>query len=499
MYKEYYGLSENPFEMNPDLRYFYMSDPHREAYAHLTYALKKSKGFTVITGEVGTGKTTLIQMLLSRLDGHTRMAHLFNPRLSTSDFLKYVCHSLGLKTEGLTSKGELLMLLHNFLLECYARNERVVLIVDEAQTLSLDLLEEVRLLTNLETPKSKLLQVILMGQPELEKVLADPRVRQLTQRISVRYHLKPLNRKETNEYIEHRLKIAGSRGARIFEPEAVRLIWKFSQGIPRIINTLCDSALVIGHVSSRKVIDRQIAKETIRDMGYLRPKAGAFFRRPAFFYAVSGVVLAGALGLGTLTVLKRYKGVPPVTVVEKAVPSAVVEKAVPAAVVEKAIPVQEKIDKQEPEAPKAVEPEKTVTVEKGMTLSLLALQHYGFVNPTILDILLEHNPHITDVNRIPAGEPVKVPPLTDELFLGVEPDGRYHIFLGTFDNKQSIQTLRKHPLLQGKTLKTALRKVSNRILWYSLTAEGFQSREDAMRVLRSLKQQGVLPAFSASP
>jgi len=464
MYKEFYGFSEDPFQITPDPRFLYMSEQHREAYAHLSYALNKSKGFTVITGEAGTGKTTLIQMMLARLDGHTRTAHLYNPKLSTLDFLKYICHDLGLKTEGLTMKGELLTLLNSFLLECYSRKDRVVLIIDEAQTLSRNLLEEVRLLTNLETPKSKLLQVILMGQPELEKVLAEPRFRQLRQRISVRYHLNPLNRNQTGEYIERRLKVAGSRGARIFEPEAVRLIWKFSKGIPRVINTLCDGALVIGHATSRKVIDGKIAKETIRDMGYLRPKSGTFFHRPAILYAVSGVVLAGALGLGTLMVWKQVQGVPPATAIEK-----------------------------------AVEPVKTFTMKKNVTLMFLAQQHYGLANPTVLDILLKHNPQITDMNRIRADEPIEVPPLTDEQFLGTDPEGRYQIYLGTFDDQRSIQTLREHPLLQGKTFKTALREVSSDVAWYRLTAGGFQSREDALQVLSSLKQQGVLPAFAASP
>jgi general secretion pathway protein A len=490
MYNEFYGFSEDPFQLSPDPRFFYMSEQHRAAYAHITYALNKSKGFTVITGEAGTGKTTLILMMLARLDGHTRMAHLFNPKLNTRDFLRYICHDFGLKTEGMTTKGDLLILLHRFLLECYARKERVVLIIDEAQTLSPKLLEEVRLLTNLETPQSKLLQVILMGQPELDKILSEQRFRQLRQRISVRYHLSPLDCNQTNEYIEHRLNVAGSRGARIFEPEAVRLIWKYSQGIPRVINTLCDGALVIGHATSREVIGGQIAKEIIRDMSYLRPKAGTFFRRPAFLYAVSGVALAGALGLGALMALKRDHSVPP---------AAVVEKAVPAAVVEKAAPVQAKIDMQEPEAPRAVEAKKTVMVKKGQTLSVLAQEHYGLVNPTVLTILLEHNPQITDVNRIPADEPIEVPPLTDEQFLGMDPDGRHHIYLGTFDDQRSMQTLMKQQLLQGKTLKTDRQKVSGKIFWYRLTAGGFQSREDAMQVLRSLKEQGDLPAFAASP
>jgi general secretion pathway protein A len=286
MYEQFYGLKEKPFEITPDPRFLYMSEQHREAYAHLTYALNESKGFTVITGEVGTGKTTLIQMLLARLDGHTRTAHLFNPKLSTRDFLNYICHDLGLKTEGLTTKGELLTLLHSFLLECYARKERVVLVIDEAQTLTPKLLEEVRLLTNLETPKSKLLQVILMGQPELDKILSDQRFRQLKQRISVRYHLKPLNRDETSEYIEKRLKVAGARDCHLFDDGAIREIYKRSSGIPRLINVLCDNALVTGYVEEKRPIDKQIVRDVAKDMdGPVRAE------RPAWSFVFASVLV----------------------------------------------------------------------------------------------------------------------------------------------------------------------------------------------------------------
>ena len=292
MYEQFYGLKEKPFEITPDPRFLYMSEQHREAYAHLTYALNETKGFTVITGEVGTGKTTLIQMLLARLDGHTRTAHLFNPKLSTRDFLSYICHDLGLKTEGLTTKGELLTLLHSFLLECYARKERVVLIIDEAQTLSPKLLEEVRLLTNLETPKSKLLQVILMGQPELDKILSDQRFRQLRQRISVRYHLKPLNRDETSEYIEKRLKVAGARDCHLFDDGAVREIWKRSNGVPRIINVLCDNALVTGYVEEKRPIDRKIIRDVARDMD-----GPAAVTKPVWSYVFVSVVFLIVVGI----------------------------------------------------------------------------------------------------------------------------------------------------------------------------------------------------------
>jgi hypothetical protein len=176
-------------------------------------------------------------------------------------------------------------------------------------------------------------------------------------------------------------------------------------------------------------------------------------------------------------------------------PVTVVEKTVPEAVVEKAVPVQAKIQRQE--QPQAVEPGKTVTVKKGWTLSLLAMQQYGFVNPTILEILLEHNPKITDVNQIPANEQMKIPALTDEKFLAGT-RRKFNIYLGTFGDQRSIQALKKHPLLQGKTFKTALRKVSGNVLWYRLTVGGFLSKEDALQALRGLKQQGVLPAFPAS-
>lgn len=292
MYKEYYGFSEDPFQISPDPRFLYMSEQHREAYAHLTYALTQSKGFTVITGEAGTGKTTLILMMLARLDGHTRMAHLFNPKFSTPDFLKYICHDFGLKTEGLTTKGDLLTLLHKFLLECYARKERVVLIVDEAQTLSPKLLEEVRLLTNLETPKTKLLQVILMGQPELDTILADHRFRQLKQRISVRYHLKPLNRNETKEYIEKRLKVAGARDCHLFDEAAVREIYRRSSGIPRLINVLCDNALVTGYVDEKRPIDKQVIRDVAKDM-----EGPAMTQRPAWNYVFASVVFIVIVGI----------------------------------------------------------------------------------------------------------------------------------------------------------------------------------------------------------
>jgi len=277
MYTKFYGLIEKPFEITPDPRFLYLSENHKEALAYLTYAVRERKGFTVITGEVGTGKTTLVQTLLSRLDGNTRTAYLFNPKLGSTDFLHYICEDLGIKGQK-RSKGQYLASLHNFLMSCYARNENVVLIIDEAHTLDPKLLEEVRLLTNLETPKSKLLQVVLMGQPELNEILNCPQFRQLKQRISLRYHMQPLNKEETREYIKKRMRMAGTVDPDIFTPKAVKVIYKYSKGIPRLINIVCDNALLAGYAADQKVIGKSIVREVINHLEgvYLQKKPKRF-------------------------------------------------------------------------------------------------------------------------------------------------------------------------------------------------------------------------------
>ncbi len=258
MYTRFYGFKERPFEINPDPDFLFLSESHREALAHLIYAAKERKGFTVITGEVGTGKTTLVRAFLSRLNGKVKTAYVFNPKLTSIDFLRYICEDLGLKEEKL-SKGQYIAQLHHFLLEQYSRNEQVILIVDEAQSLTPALLEEVRLLTNLETSKSKLLQVMLIGQPELNKVLDNHQFRQLKQRVSLRYHLQSLDKEETEKYIENRLTVAGAADLHIFTTKAFEKIYAYSKGIPRLINITCDNALLAGFTAGQKVIgDRTI-------------------------------------------------------------------------------------------------------------------------------------------------------------------------------------------------------------------------------------------------
>jgi general secretion pathway protein A len=266
MYWKYYRFKEKPFEITPDQKFLYLSEIHQEALAHLQYAIKEGKGFTVITGEAGTGKTTLVHTLLGELDGNIKTCYIFNPILERADFLNYICDDLGIKSDGMKSRGQSLAALHNFLLNCFERNEKVFLIIDEAHSMNPDLLQEVRLLTNLETTKNKLLHVILLGQPELNKILKEPRFRPLKQRITVRYHLRPLNFQETKEYIIYRLKRAGSRNISLFDNNAIKEIYRYSKGLPRLINIVCDNALLAGFALERTRIGKPIIRDVINSL-----------------------------------------------------------------------------------------------------------------------------------------------------------------------------------------------------------------------------------------
>ncbi|MEN6373620.1 MAG: AAA family ATPase [Smithella sp.] len=266
MYRKFFGLKEKPFEITPDPLFIYLSEKHAEALSHLKYAIREGKGFSVITGEAGTGKTTLVKLLLNTVGAQIRTAYIFNPILDQADFLNYICDDLGIESGAVKSRGQSLTALHNFLLDCFAKDEKVFLIIDEAQSLKPDLLQEVRLLTNLETSKSKLLHVILLGQPELNKTLDEPRFRPLKQRITVRYHLPPLDRTETKDYIIHRLKKAGSRNIAIFNKAALDKIYKYSNGIPRVINIVCDNALLTAFAQGTHQIDKKMIREVIGEL-----------------------------------------------------------------------------------------------------------------------------------------------------------------------------------------------------------------------------------------
>jgi general secretion pathway protein A len=266
MYREHYGLVRSPFEMTPDPAMLYLGESHREGLATLVYGVRSGKGFVVLTGEVGTGKTTLLHALLGQLDADTASAFVFNPRLDPLDFFRILFDEYGIEKPCRT-KAEYLLALNQFLIERLARNQKTLLIIDEAQTLPPAMLEEVRLLSNLETPTAKLIQIMLVGQPELNDMLARPHLRQLRQRIGLRHHLRPLEARELDDYIDERLTLAGYTGKGIFKRSARSEIYRVTGGVPRLVNVVCDGALLAGYARGSNALGADVIREVARDLG----------------------------------------------------------------------------------------------------------------------------------------------------------------------------------------------------------------------------------------
>jgi len=265
MYTEFYGLREKPFALSPDPRYLFLADSHREALAHLLYGIEHGEGFICITGEVGTGKTTLCRTLLQRIEPGTEVAFIFNPQLSAEELLQAINAELGLPTERL-GRRELMEQLNRFLLAKKAEGRRVLLLIDESQNLAPDTLEQVRLLSNLETDTSKLIQIILIGQPELDAILESPNLRQLRQRISVRWRLSPLSPTETRDYVRHRLRIAAGAPREIFTELALRELHRRARGIPRLVNLLADRALLAGYAAGSRTIGLGLVTQSDKEI-----------------------------------------------------------------------------------------------------------------------------------------------------------------------------------------------------------------------------------------
>ncbi len=300
MYSSFFGLNEKPFSITPDPRYLFMSERHGEALAHLVYGVTESGGFIQLTGEVGTGKTTLVRtLLLNRMPDNADVAVVLNPQVSALEFLATICEELGVEAPDDTiaqpfGSKALIDSLNQHLLSAHADGRRVILVVDEAQNLSRDVLEQVRLLTNLETARQKLLQIILIGQPELRELLARTDLRQLAQRITGRYHLEPLSRDEAAAYIEHRLKVAGALGE-VFDAGAKREVYKLSDGVPRLINVICDRALLGAYAKETRRVTRRLVRRAADEIsGKLEPREVPRWLLPGLTAAVVLVVATAA-------------------------------------------------------------------------------------------------------------------------------------------------------------------------------------------------------------
>lgn len=299
MYNNFFGFKERPFQLVPNPSYLFLSRSHEEAIAHLNYALSHGDGFVEITGEVGTGKTTLCRAFLEDLGKDTEVAYIFNPQLNQLELLKTINDEFGISSAANNSK-DLIDTLNVFLMEKKSQNNNVILLIDEAQNLNKEVLEQLRLLSNLETNTSKLLQIILVGQPELQNMLDSYDLRQLRQRITLRWFLTPLSRKETKAYIRHRVNIASKKTEDKFTQSAYELIYKYSQGIPRLINIACDRALLTAFGDNRRKVTGNIARDAIRELKSRGGDANRFFTR--------GRLLTGFIVLLCLVLIVLFLG-----------------------------------------------------------------------------------------------------------------------------------------------------------------------------------------------
>ncbi len=482
MYKEFYGFSEYPFTLNPDPRFLFLAINHFGALASMLAGVKERKGITVITGEPGTGKTTLIHALLKDLSEKIKTSFVFHPTIQFPDLLKEILIELGVRVSD-DHLPNLLGLFGNYLKERMARDETVAIIADEAQNLESGAIASLFGLHHRESPAGKLVQLILVGQTELETKLDSPELRSFKEVIATRRRIPPLNSKECEEYIDHRLRMVGSSSSKIFTPEAVSRIGQSSGGIPRIINVLCDNALIAGS-TLRPKIDKQIAEKTIRELGYLKPQPG--FLLP---------IKKGLQDLSALFIFRAFSGrqkkfalwIIVILIILFFGPGVLyfidwTKKG-------QFLGERKEASSEKPEG-------RTVSVKQGENISSLAKQYYHAVNPTLLDFILEFNPQIVDLNRISIGQQIHLPAITPHLLLNKTSNQSYQIRLGTFDDRRKIEVYKNIPVLKNKNFEVVERRIFPQVGWFQIMAGDFKSEEEGLGVIQSLRTQGQLPAFA---
>ena len=405
LYESYFGLKEKPFKLTPDPKFFFMSKQHQEAFAHLVFCIKENKGFAIITGEVGTGKTTLCRNFLNHLDKTIKVAYIFNPYLTDVELLQNINDELGIPSNN-ESKKTLIDELNEYLLEEKRQGNKVILIIDEAQNLTPNVLEQLRLLSNLETETDKLIQIILVGQPELENTLSRPDLRQLKQRITIDWELLPLSKDETSSYIQHRTRIAGGNEDLSFTRSAMDKIHEHSKGIPRLINVLADRALIVAFTLDKKQIDSKIIKFAVKD---LQKKRHEFVHKNKL---IKKTILSSLLFFVFLfSVVFLYlsqKDTPPEIIKTEAVESEITIKMEP---IPKDTPVPETVSLKTESFPKDMPVPDTVSLPEEPPLLNTKEEFSNFLK------------HIADENKINAIAAVldiwNLPPLApDELAMG---------------------------------------------------------------------------------
>ena len=495
MYNEFYGLSEKPFELLPDPRFLFLTTGHREIIASMLDGIRNRKGFISIIGEVGTGKTTLIRYLLGKLEVEEKVktVFIFHPTVTFKELLKNILLELDLEVMD-ADKRALLHQLNEYLTQMVPKGETLVVIIDEAQDLSKEVLGELGML-----PKREALQVVFVGQPEFEDKLNSQGLRQLQQRIGIKRQIRVFSEGESEDYIDHRLRLVRSSSSERFTPKAISLICSHAQGIPRLINLLCDNALLMGYSLSQKKIDVDMIREVIKDRegpfsqkSFLSPMVTAVkeFRlsSPRFNFLLSKtfLIVLSFLCLGGLVLLidRYFQPRPAKTwdIQSLRNPNGDTKLVTP-------LPFMKGEDKLM----------EIVTVKRGYTISYLTEKYYGMVNYTLMDFILASNPDIKDVHLILVNQKIKIPKITEESLIIKNPEDTYKVNAGTFQTTNPAKFYSDERALKGKKIEILSRKVSTQDMWYRVVIGNFDSHDEVVRMISILKEKGLLPAFGGLP
>jgi len=553
MYTQFFNFKEKPFNLTPDPRFLYLSPGHQEALASMIYGIKEKRGFISIIGEIGIGKTTLLHTLFKELGDDVKTIFIFNTKIDFVELLQNILTELDLKPVS-DNKTALINQLNDYLIARLAANEIVALIIDEAQNLSPEVLEELRMLSNLETPKEKLLQIVLVGQPELDIILRSTNLRQLKQRIAINCYLTALNREDQIKYIVHRLTIAGHQGNQVFSPEALSLICTHSRGIPRLINIFCDNALLTAYGKEQTRVDAAIIKEIINDyqQSKISPAADEAPPRPergkkkltiakvlliviliflnillAFLLGLNFRNTPGAFGLLVNSLVAQLGSFaqerpapdevkPPVTQQPPSqIPSPVKEDNITPSAVSTSwdnkpeeavansdlpIPAEQPLplpplDPAAQTQALSGQPHKAISAKPGDIISTLATNEYGILTDTIFDIIKRVNPEIEDLNMIYVGEQVILPPLDIESLIIQNDNGTFSIHLATFHADAEGRKLQN--AFSNNTYKVSLHpvKILGNQTWQRAVLGNFSDQTSAIEYIGSVDVDSALLPF----
>jgi general secretion pathway protein A len=544
-YKQFYGFSASPFNLSTDPKYFFPADSHKEALASLLYGINERKGFILILGEKGVGKTAVIHKMITMYHLHQspyfgllgkttmvdrvsktlgyRVKTVFFPRghITFDQMLKEILYKLNLPLRD-EAKGSMLHELYYYLIQSLEQDENVVIIIDDAHEISLEAIEELRLLSNLETSKSKLLQIVLVGRPELKTKLRSEVIRQIKQRIVINCEIGPLTEEESMNYINHRLKVVGSSSSKVFTDEALSLICRYAKGIPRTINILCGNALAAGYGFSEKRISALTVKMVQRQKDTSTQKSDQIkipgFKRNLLrkisYALLTLAVFAVFIFFGKDSLQNIFKTHETKSLIDQPVIKdkgkisaseakrhgvSKADATAPGKEVENFLPKSPQTPASSPTDLSTlglgIPVKKVIEVKKGSSLSLLALKYYNEANPTLVDHIWEINPEIANPNLILVNQKIRIPQITESLLIKQLSDGSCKVYLGTFLNRQDAARYENYAALKGKNIEVVPQKISQTETWFRVTAGLFESRNEGLKAIEELRKKGLLPSF----